>query len=387
VLPSCVLTSNGELPRDAGGVVRTAAGVLLAPLVLAAAGLLLASCASSRAHPEPAPAPTPAATPAPTPAPQAQPAAAEQGASKAEEPDPCKLLQMPEDSAIDKSRLVLARTLCSATAWFDGLFGDRHDATTAEAGFGRLELGLTHSQFDGTKLTARLNARYPLPNIEKKLHIFVARENQDDFIQDRMESLALRSQFLRIDTHERWVAGVGYALSESAEQSTSFRLGARINSAPEIFGQGIYRRQVSLSERSRLYLRETVFWTNRDGFGSTTSVGADRILSQKLVGRIDTVGTISEATQGVDWRTSATLYRSLEHLQAIAAQAFVRGETSADVPFQEWGLNAIYRRPLGRRDWLFGELLTGYSWPREHLDQSRKGSLLVGVGVEVAFEF
>ncbi len=332
------------------------------------------------------PAPTPGTpTPAPTPSPGAPPGG-EQPASRAEETNPCKLLQMADDTIVDHSRLRLAQTVCSATAWFDGLFGERHDTSAARAGFGRLELSVTHSQFDGTHLGARFNARYPLPKLEKRLHIFVARENRDDFIADRMEGLALRSQFLRVDTRERFVAGVGYALSEDEKHSTSFRLGARVNSAPEIFGQGIHRREISLSERSRLFLRETVFWTNRDGFGSTTAVAADRVLTQSLVGRIDTVGTISEGSDGVDWRTSATFYRSLEKLQAVAGQVFVRGETRAEVPLKEYGINAIYRRPLGH-EWLFGEGIVGYSWPREKLDQRRDGSLLVGLGIEVAFEF
>jgi hypothetical protein len=300
--------------------------------------------------------------------------------------NPCKLLQMSDDTMIDRSRLRLAQTVCSATAWFDGLFGERHDTSKARAGFGRLELSVTDSQFDGTHLGARFSARYPLPKLEKRLHIFVARENRDDFIADRMEGLALRSQFLRVETQERWVAGVGYALSEDEQHSTSFRVGARINSAPEVFAQGSHRREIALSDRSRLFLRETVFWTNRDGFGSTTAVAADRVLTQKLVGRIDTAGTISEGSDGVDWRTSFTFYRSLENLQAVAGQAFARGETRAEVPLKEYGMNLIYRRPLGH-EWLFGEGVVGYSWPREKLDQRRDGSLLVGLGIEVAFEF
>jgi len=358
------------------------------PLALAAvvAGAsIFAACASSGARgakpapPDAAPTPAPAATPG-------APSSGAQPASRAEKADPCKLLQMSDDTIIDHSRLRLAQTVCSATAWFDGLFGERHDTSKARAGFGRLELSVTHSDFDGTHVGARFNARYPLPKIEKRLHIFVARENRDDFIADRMEGLALRSQFLRVDTQERFVAGVGYALSEDEQHSTSFRLGARINSAPEVFAQGIHRREISLSERSRLFLRETVFWTNRDGFGSTTSVAADRVLTQNLVGRIDTVGTISEATEGVDWRTSFTLYRSLEKLQAVAGQVYVRGETRAEVPLNEYGINLIYRRPLGH-EWLFAEGVVGYSWPREKLDQRRDGSLLVGLGIEVAFEF
>jgi hypothetical protein len=153
-----------------------------------------------------------------------------------------------------------------------------------------------------------------------------------------------------------------------------------------VFGQMRYRHDFALSERLMLYFHETLFWTNRDGFGATTDVALDRVLTPKLMSRFDNVGTVSQSTSGLDWRSSYTLYRSLEHQQAIGAQVFARGETRAEVPLHEFGLNAIYRRPLGR-DWLFGEGIVGYSWPREHLDQPREGSLLVGIGVEIAFEF
>lgn len=368
--------------NDAAPLRRTRGGRVgaTARRALAAASILLCACASTKARTPEAAAPTPAAPAAGGEPPAAQPAAPEVPT------DPCKLLETPENAAIDRTRLKLARTMCSATVWFDGLFGERHAATVASSGFGRMELSLTHSQFDGNHASMRFNARYPLPNLERKFHIFVARENPQEYIQDRMESLALRSQFLNVETQEQWAAGLGYSLSESESQATTFRLGLNLSTAPKVFTQVRYRRDFTLSERVKLYFHETLFWTNRDGFGATTDVAVDRVLTPTLMSRFDTVGTISQSTSGVDWRTSYTLYHSLAHLKAIGGQVFVRGETRAEVPLHEFGLNAIYRRPLGR-DWLFGEGIVGYSWPREHLGQPREGSLLVGIGIDVAFEF
>ena len=167
----------------------------------------------------------------------------------------------------------------------------------------------------------------------------------------------------------------------------SFRVGVHGVDSPEVFAQGRFRREFPLSERSRLFFRETVFWTNEEKFGSTTSGAFDRVLSPALMARFDVAATISQVTDGVDWRSSLVLYRSLARSQAIAAQAFVRRETREEALLREYGINAIYRRPLAKRDWLYGELLVGYSFPRVGHEKPREGSLLVGIGLDMAIVF
>ena len=93
-------------------------------------------------------------------------------------------------------------------------------------------------------------------------------------------------------------------------------------------------------------LRETVFWENRDGFGSTSSLDFDRVLSQELLFRWGAVGTISEATDGIAWRNAVVLYRNLQDSRAVAGELFWRGETAAEVRLREYGARAIFRFPL-----------------------------------------
>ena len=62
----------------------------------------------------------------------------------------------------------------------------------------------------------------------------------------------------------------------------------------------------------------------------------------------------------------------------------MRDETDAEVSLREYGARAIFRQPVGR-PYLFGEMIVGYSWPRERAWQEREGSAMVGIGLELLF--
>ncbi len=287
---------------------------------------------------------------------------------------------------IDEARLKLHQTLCGAALWFDGLFGERNERTISSAKntSGRLEISGLNSDYEGTKLRVRGNVRFDFPNLDRRLNAFIGRDDEDDFIKDRSEGLALRSQFLDFADQNRWLAGLGYSLPGTYKEKVDFRVGGKLGSEPEIFAQGRYRRNFLIDKRNLFHFRETLFWTNRDGFGSTTSFDFDHVVKRTMLLRWANIGTVSESTDGFEWRSAMLLYQSLRaDGQALAYEAFIRGETANEVPLTEWGARAIYRQPLMRRDWLAGEVVLGYSWPRYELVDPREGSLTVGVGLEI----
>lgn len=295
----------------------------------------------------------------------------------------CGEAQPADPSLIDNSRRVLEETFCGATLWFDGLFGDR-DVENARAVSGRVELSAIHTQADGTEPKARLRLKYDLPNLERRVNLFLGRDDSDDFVQGRQEGFAIRSSVFDVETQDRWLAGLGYSPPGRWKDRLDFRVGGRLSSAPEAFVQGRLRRNVFVGDRSVWRLRETVFYENRDGFGSTSSADFDYVLRRRtLLFHWGTVGTISEATDGVDWRTATVLYQNLGSRSALAYELFLRGSTD-DAYVREYGARTIYRRPLNR-EWLFGELIGGYTWPRESPDQPRDGSVLFGIGLELLF--
>ena len=335
---------------------------------------------------------------APITPPDEAPAAAPEDPAAVEEADPSEaaaehgsehslrgLCHQPHgEGFVDESRRILEETFCGATLWFDGLFGGEADLGNARAVSGRVELSALHTEFEGEDYHGRLRLNYDLPNLERRVRLFLGRDDDEDFVTDRPEGLAIRSSVFGLEREEEWLAGLGYRPPGRWLSKTDVRVGGKVKSAPEVFVQWRYRQNVFLGEDNVWRLRETVFYENRDGFGSTSSIDVDRVVRRDLLMRWANVGTISEATEGLEWRSAALLYKNLFGTRAIAGELFVRGATDAEVKMREYGTRFVYREPLGR-PYLFGEVIVGYSWPRYERDEPRDGSAMFGFGLELLF--
>jgi hypothetical protein len=286
---------------------------------------------------------------------------------------------------LEDTRRWLAETFCGATLWFDGLFGGEPSIENARSVSGRVELSTIYTEAEGVDPKARLRLRYDLPNLERRINLFLDRDDREEFVEDRREGLAIRSSVFGLEDEDEWLAGLGYTPPGRYFQRVDFRVGGKVKSAPEVFVQARWRRNVFLGERSVLRLRETLFYENRDGFGATTGLDADRVLGRDLLLRYSVVGTFSEAADGVEWRSAFVLYKNLGEGRALAAEAFSRGETEAPVELREYGTRLVYRRPLGVKRHLFGELIAGYTFPRKDWQTEREGSAMLGFGLELLF--
>jgi hypothetical protein len=284
---------------------------------------------------------------------------------------------------LDESRRRLAQTFCGATLWFDGLFGGTPDVESARAVSGRIELSGLHTDFWGMDYRTRVRVNYELPNLERRVRLFLGRD-EPGFAADRQEGFAIRSAVFGMEDEDEWLAGLGYRPPGRYLKRIDIGVGARVKTAPEVFAQARYRRNVFLGANDVWRLRETVFWENRDHFGSTSSIDWDRVLRRDLLLRWGNVGTVSQASQGLEWRSAMVLYHNLRGATAIAGEVFWRGATDAEVKLREYGARAIYRQPVGS-PWLFGDVIVGYTWPREHVGEKREGSMMLGLGVELLF--
>lgn len=343
--------------------------------------------AASTVTPPAVPGAAPASTPAP--ASEAVPtAAARPQQQKTSLHELCH--QDPaSDGFINESRRLLAETFCGATLWFDGLFGGTPDVRNARATSGRVELSGLHTDFHGFDERIRLRVNYDLPNMERRVRLMLGRDDPEVIKTDRQEGFAIRSSVFGLEDRDEWLAGLGYRPPGRYLQRVDFGVGARVKTSPEVYAQARYRRNFFLGSNDVWRFRETIFWENRDGYGSTTSLDWDRVLRRDLLVRWGNVGTVSEATQGLEWRSALVLYHNLRDWRAIAGESFWRGATDAEVKLREFGVRGIYRHPLHRHGMqaphLFGDVIVGYTWPREEPHQKREGSLMVGIGFELLF--
>lgn len=296
---------------------------------------------------------------------------------------PCRIYHAPEPELIDGTARILQETLCGASLWFDGLFGERN-IKAARAAHGRLELSGTYSEYYGFKERLRLNVRVDLPNLENRVSAFIGRDDQDEFVRDRSEGFSLRSQFPSVDDRDEWLAGLGYSLPGNERFRSDFRVGARNLNEPRVFVQNRTRYNAYSDSSNVLQLRITPFYNSRDGFGVTPGIDFSHVISPKRLLRWSNIGTLSEKTEGFDWRSALIHYHSVGKGRGVAVETFLRGATRDPEPLGEYGGRLIYRQPLARQR-LFLELVTGYSWPREDPDEERRGAYLFAAGLELPF--
>lgn len=298
--------------------------------------------------------------------------------------NPCWVRRPENEEMLERTQRRLYQTACQANLWFDGLFGPSGNAEAARSISGRLEIAGFYSEADQFEQKVRFDARWEFPNLDRRLNAFLGRDDEDDFVRGQADGFGLRSSFFNLERDERWLAGLGYSLPGNDRQRVDFSVGARLRSSPEVFVQGRLRRNHYFGDKTALRFRQVVFYQNRDGFGATTSLDIDRVLSTRTLFRWGSRVTRSEATDGADWRSAAILYQNLPGDRAIAAELFATGETQWEVPLREYGTRLIYRQRF-LVDGVHAEAIVGYSWPREDLSERRKGSTNLGFGIDIAF--
>lgn len=297
---------------------------------------------------------------------------------------PCRVLQSEDKPLVDDTQALLTETGCRAAMWLDGLFGGDANVEAARRTRGYVDTSVSYSQFEGTDVRTRLRVRFDLPNLKERTSAFFGLEDEDNFVQDRSERFALRSQFPAIDDREEWLAGLGYSLPDSERLQTDIKVGASNLRSPRAFLRARLHYNVYADSEDLVYVRVTPFWRTRDGVGVTAGFDYNRILLPQLLLRASQIGTISESTEGLNWLSALIFYQNLRDERAMAYQLFVRGDTDADVPLREYGTRVVYRHPLLPRQ-LYAEAIVGYSWPRTDPDERRRGSYEVGLGLELPF--
>jgi hypothetical protein len=298
--------------------------------------------------------------------------------------DPCAQETAEDAPMLDETRRLLEETLCGAALWVDSLFGEPGDIAAARKVHGHIELSGNYSQFEGTKVRLRVDVRAELPTLKNRLNAFIGRDNENDFLRDRSEGFALRSQFPRLDDEEGWLGGLGYGLPETDRLRSEFRVGVHGLNPPKAFVQWRTRYNIYSDVNDVYYLRATPFWNSKDGFGLTTNFDMSHVLSPTRLIRLSTAATRSEATAGIDWRNAVIVYQNLRQGRAVALEGFVRGSTQAPEPLGEYGVRAVYRQPIVR-DKLFVEAILGYGWPRVDPLLPREGSVGTGLSIDMPF--
>lgn len=258
-------------------------------------------------------------------------------------------------------------------------FGDRPFEDGGKVTHGRLGLRNLWRQDEGWDTNVRFRARFDLPNLRDKAYVFIGRQNERELLTDQSEAFT-REQLLleeRRKEGQTGFAGVGLALRKNLD----FRVGVR--GGMKFYTQARYRKQWALSAQDRIEFRETIFWNNKDKFGSTTALDYEHAFTPTLSLHWQNATTISEKTDDFAWGSSLGLFKRFGDDRILSGEMVVTGETGAKENVDEYGVRMKWTQPV-YREWLIGEFIVGHYWPQRE-DRERERAWAAGVNLEMRF--
>jgi hypothetical protein len=301
--------------------------------------------------------------------------------------DPCRQFDAAHDSWLDRNQVRVYRTVCGATAWFDGFFGDRRFDQATGATYGRISGGGYWDELNGWDSRIRFRARFALPALRERGSLLIGRGSEKDLIDERNTSGGVATpDTLGTAEEDSTFIGFGFDQIKRLASGLNFSVGAKLDFPPELIAKVKYRHAWQVSERDLIRLRPIAYWKSEEGLGTTVNFDLDHVISNNLLFRWANFGNVSqyEEVDGVDWGTTFYVFQALSKKRALTYSIFAQGETNAEVTFKNAGFQLRYRQRI-LRDWLFIETWGGVGWPRELLIQEREANPGIGLRLEAFF--
>ena len=277
------------------------------------------------------------------------------------------------------------RSARSVTEWLargvDSWFGPVPFDDGGKVTDGRFSVGFFKRQDLNTDIDIRFNAHLRLPNVERRAYLFVGRDVRRDVVRDTPESLLSQQRLLTgVPTERSFLAGLGLSVLDAID----FRIGLGGGAKP--YAQARYDHTWTPAPDHLVDFRETLFWTNDDGFGSTTALSYEHVLSPTLVLRWLNAATITQQSRNFEYSNSLGTHKSLGEGRLLSFEAVFNGtgtETRGG-GLSDFGLLARWEQPI-YKTWMFGEIIGGHYWPRPDESSPRGRAWAVGGALKMHF--
>ena len=290
-----------------------------------------------------------------------------------------------EAPLLDRTQQTVHNVINGAAQYFDSFFGANEISEISNVSRGSMSVSGQHDQRNGFRQSFRLRARIALPALNQRTRLILGRGDTDQMIDGTAHDNAdtLPGRFNDFED-EDWLIGVGFSRNQTFSRGWNFSVGVKVRTPLEPYASATYRWNKTIGDAWLWQVRPRVFAQNQRGTGGSITNTLDFATSQSWMFRSWSLLQGEDDIEGLGWTQQFTAFQRISDRMAMSYNLFATGETDADVPLQDYGLELRFRRRISR-DWLFIELLTFVTWPREKLFEIRERNL--GVGIEFEMQF
>jgi hypothetical protein len=284
----------------------------------------------------------------------------------------------------EQTQEVVRSWSCRSFRWFDSWWGDKYDFDE-NAVNGLLTFGARYTEYFGFDPKLRFRVRAPLPNLTRRWDVILGRVDEEAFVTDTQGQDRTFYNPGAIDRgqEDAWLLGLGH-FGTARRRGWDYSVGVRLRMPPAPYVKAQWYYNKDFTEHTDLRFRQTFFWRLDQGFGTTSRGDFAWGIDEHNVLRWEGFGTAHDKVQGVQWYAGQTWYHLFGNRSAFSLRSFIRGETRAEVPLQEYGIDVIWRRPF-TREWLYLSVGPSVTWPREAMEDQRKLSLGFNLWLEMEF--
>jgi len=286
---------------------------------------------------------------------------------------------------LDRTQRTVFNVVNATSQRFDSFFGSTELAEGENVRRGRLSVGGQWDERDGFKERLRLKARFPLPALRERTSLVLGRAPANDFVDgsasENIDTLPDRFNDFEDDD---WLLGLGYTRNSGVSRGWDFGIGMKIATPVEPYVRAQYRWNREIGDAWLWRVRPLVFVQNQRGAGASLTNILDYALTSSWMLRSWTILQGEDEIEGLGWTQKFMSYHALAGKNAVSYSVYARGETTNDVPLQDYGIELLYRKRVAR-DWFFVDVWTRVSWPQEFVDEIRETNW--GFGVEFELQF
>ena len=266
--------------------------------------------------------------------------------------------------SMDASRDYLSGKITGFAAAMDRFFGNDRNYQETNKSVVQLDLSRATGYGGDRKLVLSARANLNLPSTEKKLHLLIESNPDQNFSGEptTTQNTAINNQIS---------APQSYGLALRYEKVREELRALHISADAGLKFQGIHvdpfmRARSSYSipfDTWRMKAAESVYWFNTIGLGETTQVDFEHVISEPVLFRATSNATWLHDKQNFDLRQDFTFYQTLNERTALLYQASAIGVSNPQVELTENILQVLYRYRL-HRQWMYFELNPQLIFPK-----------------------